>query len=192
MFFKKYLDEGISNKKTHKKKEDYHIFFHYFCYIKNKNKRDEFFNNFPSLTFYQKEMNYNFTLDYKDLFTIIPDNYRILFNIESYSDSKKWVLGKPFFIKYQLIFDSDSKIISYYIDDNLEENSNFVEKEKTKKIIIIILIAFAFIIGLFFGRMICNKYNRKIKAYELEDKYSYISNENDMKNINLKNGNFIK
>jgi hypothetical protein len=124
MFFKKYLDEGISNKKTHKKKEDYHIFFHYFCYIKNKNKRDEFFNNFPSLTFYQKEMNYNFTLDYKDLFTIIPDNYRILFNIESYSDSKKWVFGKPFFKKYQLIFDSDSKIISYYINDNLEKNSN--------------------------------------------------------------------
>ena len=150
MFFKKYLDEGISNKKTHKKKEDYHIFFHYFCYIKNKNKRDEFFNNFPSLTFYQKEMNYNFTLDYTVLFTIIPDGYRILFNIKSYSDSKQWVFGKPFFKKYQLIFDLDSKIISYYIIDNLEKMSNFFEKEKTKKVIINILIIFAFIIGIFF------------------------------------------
>ena len=98
-----------------------------------------------------------------------------------------WVFGKPFFKKFQLIFDSDSKIISYYINDNLEKNSNskFVEKEKTKKIIIIVLIILAFIIGIFFGKIICSKYNRKIRANELEDNYSYLSNNtNNINNIN--------
>ena len=39
--------------------------------------------------------------------------------------------------------------------------------------------------------MICSKYNRKIRANELEDKYSYISKDNNMQNLGFKNENFI-
>ena len=49
----------------------------------------------------------------------------------------------------------------------------------------------AFIVGIIVGKIICSKHNRKIRANELEDNYSYISKNNDMKNMNLKKENFI-
>ena len=56
------------------------------CYFNRDNqKRDNFLKNFPSLKFYQNEMNYNFTLNSTDLFTIIPDNNRVLFNVEFFN-----------------------------------------------------------------------------------------------------------
>ena len=62
-------------------------------------------------------MNYNFSLNSTDLFTIIPDNNRVLFNIEFLKDYNNWVFGKPFFKKYQLIFDDDSKLIKFYVEN---------------------------------------------------------------------------
>ena len=61
---------------------------------------------------------------FSDLFTIFPDNNRILFNIEFDNEAQKWVFGKPFFKKYQLIFDLESKLIKYYIRTNEERNLN--------------------------------------------------------------------
>ena len=183
---KKYIDEKICKKQRHNKPGQYNLFFYFICYIKNKNKREELFNNFPSLTFYQKEMNYNFTLDSKDLFTIIPDGNRVLFNIEFSYGSDEWILGKPFFKKYQLIFNPDSKLISYYVNENIDKNMNLKKEDNNKIIVILFLIIVAFIIGIIFGRIICSKYNRKIRANELEDNYSYISKNTDMKNMNLK------
>ena len=86
-------------------------------------------------------------------------------------------------------------LISYYDNNNFNENydnnKSFKKENKTKIIIVIILIILAFIIGIIFGKMLCSKYNRKIRANELEDNYSYISKNNNMKNINLQNTNFI-
>lgn len=103
IFFSKYINEKICQKQTHKKLGQDNEYYHYMCYIKDKKKLKEFLNNFPSLIFYQREMDINFTLDSNDLFTIFPDNNRVLFNIESYNDSNSWILGKPFLKKYQLI-----------------------------------------------------------------------------------------
>ena len=189
-FFKKYIEEGICKKKRHNKPGQYNFYFYFICYIKNKNKKEELINIFPSLTFYQKEMNYNFTLDSKDLFTIFPDDNRILFNIEFSYGSDEWILGKPFFKKYQLVFNPDSKLISYYDNENSEKKLNLKEDHNSKIIIIIFLIIVAFIVGIIFGRIICTKYNRKIRANELEDNYSYISKNNNMINMNLKKENF--
>ena len=193
-FFYKYLNEGICKRQKYNKAGYYNLFFHVICHIKDNNKRKEFFNNFPYLIFYNKEMNCNFTLDSKDLFTIIPNDNRILFNIELGYGSEQWVLGKPFFKKYQLIFDSDSKMINYY-DNNFNEkkkkNIVFKKENKIKIVIIIFLIVLAFIIGIIFGRILCSKYNRKIRANELEEKYSYISKDNDLKNFDSKNTNYI-
>ena len=192
-FFQDYIYEKICKKQIHPK-GNYDDFFHFICYITDNKKREDFFNNFPSLIFYQKDMNYNFTLDGKDLFTIFPDNKRILFNIDFSYNSKRWVLGKPFFKKYQLIFNYEKNLISYYIEQNSDIKENNKENNNLKIIIIIFLAIFAFFIGIIFGRVLCSKYNRKIRANELEDNYSYISNNKnnnkDVKEINLRNENF--
>lgn len=189
-FFQKYINEKLCFKYIYKKANYGDNFFYFICKIKNEKKREEFFNNFPDLIFYQKDINYNFTFDFKDLFTIIPDNERILFNIDFNYNAKRWIFGKPFFKKYQLIFNSDSNLISFYIESNLDKKENIQKKYNFKIIIVIILTIITFIIGIIFGREICSKYNRKIRANELEDNYSYISsnlNNNDKKEINLQN-----
>ena len=176
LFFKKYINEQICHKKVHKYKN---IMYYFICYINDNKVREIFFNNFPSLTFYQKQMNYNFTLDSKDLFTIIPDNNRILFNIGFINNSKIWILGKPFFKKYQISFNIKSNKIIYYSNSslNVKEIKN---NEISKKLYFIIF--FVFISGFLLGKIICFKYNRKIRANELEDNYSYLSNNTN--NIN--------
>ena len=176
IFFKKYFKEGICEKETHKKQNFKNDFFYFICYIEDNNKKNEFFNNFPSIIFYQKEMNYNFTLNSKDLFTIIPDKKRILFNIVEFynNNSNKWVLGKPFLKKYQLIFDSELNIISYYINSNIDIKM-FKKNEINIKLLSFIIII-TFFVGVLFGKLLLFKYNRKLKANELEDNYSYLSN----------------
>ena len=186
-FFQKYINERLCRRQIHKKASYDNDYFHFICNIENEKKREEFFKNFPNLVFYQKDMNYKFQFNAKDLFTIIPDNKRILFNIDFCYYSKKWILGKPFFKKYQMIFNPDSKLISYYIDPNTEIVENKKPTNSLKVVIIIFLTFTAFIVGIIFGRVLCSKYHRKIRANELEDNYSYLSNNSkvlyDSKNI---------
>ena len=140
-------------------------------------------------------MNYNFSFNANDLFTIIPDNKRILFNIDFIYNSNRWLLGKPFLKKYQIIFNSDSNLISYYAE-NIFENKEINKKGSGLKIFLIVfLVIIAFLIGIIFGRALCRKFNRKIRANELEDNYSYIAKEsnnkeNDLYEFNEKNNKY--
>ena len=169
------------------------------CNIEDENKRKEFFDEFPDLIFSQRDMDYKFRLTAEDLFTIIPDGKRILFNVDFVYNWNKWILGKPFLKKYQLIFNSDSNTISYYINPN----NKIINKEEGNKggnglkiFLIIFFVILAFIVGIVFGRALCIKYNRKLRANELEDNFSYIvddrikDNENGATDINLKKDNY--
>ena len=193
IFFNKYIKEGICQKQSHRKPESSTEFYHFMCNINDNKIREKFFSSFPSLTFYQKEMNCNFTFNEKDLFTIIPDGNRILFNVEFRQGEVRWTFGKPFFKKYQLIFNPDSKQISYYyVNPRIKINEEKKEKRSNFKIvIIIILIVVTFILGIFFGRVFCLRNSRKIRANELEDNYSYIS-KNINKEYNLEEFNLDK
>ena len=145
-------------------------------------------------------MDYNFILNAKDLFTILPDGKRILFNINFLYNSNEWILGKPFFKKYQMIFNHDTNLISYYIKQshinvNIKGN-NIIKWNGLKIILIIFLIIFLVAFGIMFDRFLCIKYNRKLRANELEDNFSYaakdsknINQENDLMYINFKNNN---
>ena len=196
-FFKKYIDKKICKKEYRYRSYYGNSYINFICYIENEDKRKEFFKEFPLLILHQKQMNYKFYFDYKDLFTVIPDGKRILFNVDFLSNCREWIIGKPFFKKYQLIFNSDSDLISYYIqpnnlDNNIEIGNN--ERKGLKIFLIIFLTILVFVLGIIFGRALCSKYIRKIRANELEDNYSYIgkdinslNNQNDSKNITLDN-----
>ena len=182
-FFKKYQEKKLCKRNIHFKAYYEETFFHIICEINDEQTRKEFFAEFPILIFSQKEMFYNFSLTAEDLFTIIPDGKRILFNVDFILNSNRWIIGKPFFKKYQLIFNSDSNLISYYVNPkdiniNKEEENNKNNKggNGLKIFIITFLIILAFTVGIILGRVLCIKYNRKMRANELEDNFSYDMN----------------
>ncbi len=74
----------------------------------------------------------------------------------------RWVLGKPFMKKYQLIFDQDKKVIGFYCNQ-LEKSNLFY--------IIMICLFIICIILILINVLIFLLKKKKITAIELEDTY---------------------
>ena len=90
----------------------------YSCNAKYKEKLKE---KFPPINFYLEEIKYRFVLDFDDLFyekngllffLICYDG--TLYGQDKFSQISEWVLGKPFFDKYQFSFDVEKKIVTFY------------------------------------------------------------------------------
>ena len=125
--------------------------------------------DFPELTFYSKQLNYNFTFNSKDLFFEFEKEFyfQIIF---SKNLNVRWGLGKPFFKKYQIIFDRDRKIYGIYT--NVKKGFEF-----NISILIIIILFIGLMIALLFIKKLI-KGKRKIRANELEDNYEYMPSIN--------------
>jgi len=84
--------------------------------------------------------------------------------------------------KYNLVFNHDSKTIGFYSNKNISVKKNNIINEKNKSnfsltnILLIIILVCILIFGLFYFK---RKLNRKIRANELEDKFSYIATNED-------------
>ena len=77
--------------------------------------------NFPVISFYHTELDFVFELSYEDIF--IKSNDKIYFLIiNEINKNQRWILGKPFFKKYNIIFDINSKTIALYGDYNNKMN----------------------------------------------------------------------
>ena len=86
--------------------------------VKNKYKyyscdNDIQINNFPDLYFYNKDNNFSFVFNYEDLFYKNKNKIYFLVVFKE-KETHYWVLGRPFFKKYKLIFNSERRIISFY------------------------------------------------------------------------------
>ena len=134
---------------------------------------------FQTLNLTSKDLDFVFELNYNDLFTERDGKYYFLIIFDEYFDQTGWVFGNIFFKKYQLIFDTDSKMIGFY-------NTNMEIKKNSEKggisvwfwIGIIILACFCFTgLGLYLGRNYFAKIIKKRRANELDDNYEY-SNAN--------------
>ena len=155
---------------------DYDIFIIYSC------NNDEKFNleKFPPLNFNIKSENVNFEFTYKDLFKKINNIYYFMVIFQNY-DVGSWVIGKPFYLKYTLVYNGDAKTIGFYNKNNIsekKENNKLLFELNAFKIIsfIILFLVFIFLvikISYYFGK----KYNliRKRHANELDDNYEYNS-----------------
>ena len=163
-----------------------------YCYPDKFKKKD--INNFPTLNFFKNQINYNFTFTGEELFQEINDKifFKMITNTEFYQ--KDIIFGKLFLKKYQVIFNSDYKTISFYkinnnnnIMTNCTDNSAItLESNKKEKIFSSILFIFIgvliLILGIFLGKRFCN-ISRKIHANELEDNnYVYESKKTKEKN----------
>ena len=179
-FFNYYMKNNICKIQTHRKTKFGKDYNHFMCYFNGDiNKRNKFLNNFPTIKFYQSDMNYNFTLNSKDLFTIIPDNNRVLFNVEFLKDYNNWVFGKPFFKKYQLIFDEDSKSIKFYIENQSINYSIYNQGIKyfSYVIIVVLLVIILLILRLYRNKKIIFQYKKDDIDYELRDYFDYNTND---------------
>ena len=154
------------------------IFKSEFCESKIYNNKYNYFvcnkdfkiKNFGSLFFYHKDFEYTFEISYKDLF--IENNnefYSLLFFSQIQLD--RWSLGKPFFKKYQIIFEPDRKLIGFYVN-----KSNF-----SWSWIIVYLLGIIIIVLSIYMIYKYKKIPHRIKAKELDD------NENDEKYSKLIN-----
>ena len=158
----------------------------YACDSKSQYFMDYLNNNFPDIVFVHRELGVNFTLNKNDLFAYNSFNnsdtnlyFLILYTLES-RFYIPWQLGIPFLKKYRLSFNYESKMIGYYANDG-----NIIEKNKNnfklfnstifKIIVIIILSAIIFILGMKMEKYL--QKNRKKKANELDDNYEYESYE---------------
>ena len=89
--------------------------------MKNNNIKFDYFicdinekiDDFPIKNFNHKELNYSFEFNYQDLFLKVNNKFYFLIIFKDIKD-KYWKIGKPFFKKYQLIFESDRKLIGFY------------------------------------------------------------------------------
>ena len=148
-------------------------FYYYYC---NASYIEQMRKEFMPIIFEHKEFNYNFSLNFDDLY-IQKNNYIFLKLIFQEYQNVNWIFGSPFTSKYLLIFDSISKEIGFYsknIDDNKDkENYNKKGGNSFTKILQKIIIGFFLIlIGIYLGKKLFGL-RRKLRANDLEEKFEY-------------------
>ena len=141
--------------------------YNYFSYVFNKNFD---ISHFPNITFFHKELEYNFTLDYKDLFKEFDGKYYFLIVFQR-NYNIDWTFGKLFFKKYQFIFDTDNRMIGFY-------NQNIQIKKSNYYFYFIFIFCLIFLILILFYIYFSKFKIRKIRINEIEDGYDYTSNNN--------------
>ena len=184
------LDSGVIFG-TDQLKEEIEVFFYQYqsiCQLKIYYKdshiyfvcnKDFDIKTFPEISFYSKDLNYTFILNYNDLFIKKEDFYYLLIVFGDYQNDI-WILGKPFLKKYNIIFDIDKKVVSYY-------SENAIKGKGSKILIWLIIFILAFIIGSL-GYLIYKKYNfhRKKRINEIVDEFDYtpqVNRDNNYLNI---------
>ena len=160
-FFEKLISDNICTKMTFENK------YYYFC---KKEYKSLIKNTFPSIYFYQTDINYMFELTYDDLFFEKGDYlffgiYFDRFQIEVFMGAfiSEWNFGKIFLRKYCFVFDMENHKLLFYKKKKIEkkkskseEKKNVDENKNNKKIyqlglilVVITIGAFAFIIDRF-------------------------------------------
>ena len=181
-----YIEQNFFNKSEisnicHKTK-DYGRTMDYDIYICNKDIESKFYL-FPELIFYKQNHNFNFTFNYEDLFMIKNNKY--YFKVIFIGGLKNWRFGLPFFLKYQLAFNQDTKQIGFYTDCITKEE----DKSKINIwiwIVIPIAVLGIVVATVFISKKLFGNNNRRKKANELDDEFEYetekkIKKENENK-----------
>ena len=133
---------------------------------------------FPSLFMEHHEFNYTFEFTYEDLFLEKDNNYWFLVALSSFkNDLEEWNMGIIFLRKYNLIFNQDSKTISFYNPNIIIED---IDDKKWNRIALIsiltiIVIGIFFIIGIIYI-YICKKI---FKSYKGKKRINHIYDNSD-------------
>ena len=151
--FFSYLDKSTiwkeylyNNKKCHKQNFriddfegrdiNYRFLFEFTGYYCDKDVDIEKLN-LGNISFVKRDINYLyiFNITNNDLW-IEKNGYKYFMIIQTADPENNWYLGKPFFKKYQMVFEYDKKMIGLYTkisEDNSEENEDNEEKKNDNK-----------------------------------------------------------
>ena len=97
-----------------------------------------------------------------------------------------WILGKPLFKKYQMVFDQDRKTYGFYVDNintnnNIEKNNNETSLKISWGIVCILIIIS---LGMLYAiHKLILRLPRKLKANELEENFSYDTSKSKYNSI---------
>ena len=153
-FFKKLIEE----KKCVRIKLQL-VYYNYVCLD------DININDFKNITFRHIGMEYDFILEPKDLFYRYYDRYFFLISFKSTFFN---YLGKPFFKKFNLIFNQDSKQIAIY---SFVKETNIKIQKFNLILPIILIIILAILVCVFIYALHVYRL-RKIRINEIDD-YNY-------------------
>ena len=125
---------------------------------------------FPSLKFYNKDFEFSFELNYKDLFKKYKNKYYFLIVEQNIYNNYNWKFGTPFLKKYELTFDQDKKTINFYVNNNNNNNKKF---NYLWLIIIILLIIIVILIYVLKKKIFLKLKGKKNKDIDFEGKTNY-------------------
>ena len=123
-------------------------------------------STFKPISFIHIGMEYNFKFEAKDLFYHYYDRY---FFLVAFGDTMYIHLGKPFFKKYNLFFNQDSKQLSLYS----KISNNNTNMNKIKNSLPLILIIILSLMVLYLGRKLYIYKVKKIKVNEIIEDFDY-------------------
>ena len=201
LFYNKTCNNNIVsfNNKVTNKESKYYV---YSCERESFQGKDIYYRpiyskpyfNFPSINFFNKDLNYTFSLLNSNLF-ITKGRVYFLIIFEYDNKNKIWQLGEPFLSKFKLVFNPDQKTIGFYnpnlpkIENDIYEknkmgndNEEIYEKEKFSKQNNLLFYIFSItIIIILLGIIIylAQKLHkvRKKRPNELDDNYNYTEAE---------------
>ena len=95
-----------------------------------------YYEEFPSLVFSSKQIEYNFELTRDNLFELISDRYYFLVIFKKYNNKNEkdiWYIGEPFYKKFGITFNLDAKTIGFYLNkEKISKNNEEKENDDIK------------------------------------------------------------
>ena len=174
-FFEEYINKNICHSEKHN--QNYEILYCDNNEIFNENN----VKNFSKIYFNNVDKDFLVYFDGEDLFYFNDNKY--FFKIIKNTQRDFFSFGRLFFQKYIAIFNFDKKQIYFYKNNIQGKDKNNDNKENLYLILMIsaiILCLILFPLGIYLGKIIFEKRNKK--AYELnDDDYQYKSSINDGK-----------
>ena len=175
-FFNYYFKNNICSRE-----EIYNYYIIISCYNNNFTSND--INKFPKIEFSIKEIGFNFSFSGEELFYKKENKFYLKLIPKIESNQYEFKLGRMFLKKYNVIFNSDSKTMTFYRFNIINNKSGQNNENSHKKNGFLIFLRYSFIgiiflvLGLYLGRKFC-LIRRKKYANELEDNnYVYESNK---------------
>ena len=178
---KEFFDEKIEKKRCFMETSEKAILMNFkYFYCTNF----ETVKEFKGIHFKNNNLEKDFFFDYNDLFIKKNNKYYFLIAFRP-SSVTNWIIGYPFFKKFEFVFQPEQKLIGTYID--YPKNKNDGNNINTSMIVLCcvvgLLAIIIFVLGFILYKLLTKKLKKK-RANELDDNFDYDTPAEDNKLIN--------